>query len=478
MFYSEIDFFARKLQKIATVIAVLYLFFVGADSYLCIGVGIFIFFCFQFIINLGLKIEVRDVIILVACFQWIIGAALSYIYVPSWFLYSMKVPESEYMSFVVPGVICFVCGLCLPFYSTKIDHVNIRVWIRQQLAAHPNLDIIILGIGFFASFASPFSPSSLRFVFYLLSMLMYIGTFYLLFSQRKHKNLIIITVFLILFVESLRAGMFHELLLWGIFMFLVFAFVYQLGYKKKLFILFILLLGVFFLQLVKRELRTIVWSKGNISSSDAVYAFGDVLIKKSTENDKLLAELEFFLLISRINQGWIISQIMQYVPEKEPFANGETIIRSIEDSIIPRFLKANKMIVGGTEYYSRFTGLTLRSGTSMDLGIIGEAYANYGVRGGIAFMFILGLFYNFVLYIVYRISQKNPMMFLWVPLLFLYVIKAESGFYMAINHLIKASIFLIIFFYILKFFYKFDYHPFDEWQDEEEDDDNQRLRVR
>ncbi|MCF6243135.1 MAG: hypothetical protein L3J74_17570, partial [Bacteroidales bacterium] len=144
--------------------------------------------------------------------------------------------------------------------------------------------------------------------------------------------------------------------------------------------------------------------------------------------------------IDRINQGWIVARIMSHVPRYEPFANGETIVTGIRASLIPRFLDPNKPKAGGRNYFTRFTGKLISDNTSMGLSPLGEAYANFGSTGGIVFMFLLGLFYNFYLFLLLRLSNKYYSMILWIPLLFLQVIKAETDFVVVLNHLVKASI--------------------------------------
>ena len=54
-------------------------------------------------------------------------------------------------------------------------------------------------------------------------------------------------------------------------------------------------------------------------------------------------------------------------------------------------------------------------------------------------MFFLGLFYGYVLKRLTTIAKDAPYLFLWIPFLFLMVIKAEEGFETVLNYLVKAS---------------------------------------
>ena len=88
----------------------------------------------------------------------------------------------------------------------------------------------------------------------------------------------------------------------------------------------------------------------------------------------------------------------------------------------------------------------------MGLGLIGEAYANFGISGGAFFMFIIGLFYNFFLSRIFKIGEKHPALIFFIPLLFLQVVKAETDFSVILNHLIKATIIVwFVFFSFNKF---------------------------
>ena len=439
------------------IAVILYLFF-GHELLASVGVGIFVFFSFQFIVNLGKKIEIREVIILIACLQWVIGPILSYIYVPDYFVYCMVVPENQYMNYAVLALASYIIGLYLPFYKYRTDRNRLEDYVKQQLSIYPNMDVIIVGIGLIAWYVTSLMPPGLLFVFFLLSMLTYIGMFYVLLSERKNKYIISFAIVLALFIEGAKRAMFHDFLMWGIFIFIVVAFIEQFSYKTKLLTLFFAFLGVFAIQLVKANFRSVIWSddEKDIGSTRAVSKFKDLLFDRFIGN-KLFSEWEFYLMITRLNQGWIIARVMAHVPAYEPFANGETINRSIEDALVPRFLKPNKLKVGGHEYFHRFTGLILNPGTSMDLGIIGEAYANYGFKYGIVFMFILGMFYNICFFVIMKVSKKYPVVFFWIPLLFFYVIRAESGFYLAINHVFKASVFLTAFFLVFNFIFRFKY---------------------
>lgn len=443
------------LKWIASLILPLFFYFSwGFGAYAYIGFSIFIFFCFQFFLNLGKKIEIRDIVVVISSLQWIVGPIFAYKYLPKkGFLYPMSVPEYEYMSYVVPGMILYIAGLYLPFYKTNLKHNTIKIYTRSLLEKHPNLDIILILTGVVFAYASRFFPSSLYFIFFLFGSVQYVGLFYLILSKRKKKLIYITLVLGSLVLTSLKEAMFGNLVLWSIFFLIVLSFIYEFSFKKKTVIVCCLLFVGFTLQVVKQQYRTLAWDS-KLSGYESAKLLSEMVLSKYTKDvSEKEAAFERNMLITRVNQGWIISAIMNRVPRKEPFANGETIKRSLLDSFMPRFLNPDKLKAGGAEYFKRFVGRKL-AGTSMDLSIIGEAYANFGIGGGIIFMFFMGLFYNCILFFIYKTARTNPTIFLWLPFLFLFAIKAETGFYMVFNYLVKASIFLVVFLKIISKRYK------------------------
>jgi hypothetical protein len=172
---------------------------------------------------------------------------------------------------------------------------------------------------------------------------------------------------------------------------------------------------------------------------DRAGIFTEMVRQELSSGEKTMSVSNFDAAIDRINQGWIVARIMRYTPAYEPFAKGETIITGVEASLVPRFLNPDKPKAGGRDNFERFTGKKLSENTSMGLSPLGEAYANFGINGGILFMFLLGLFYNLYIFTVLKLTAKYPSLILWLPLLFLQVVKAETDFVVVLNHLVKAS---------------------------------------
>ena len=61
----------------------------------------------------------------------------------------------------------------------------------------------------------------------------------------------------------------------------------------------------------------------------------------------------------------------------------------------------------------------------MGLSSVGDAYVNFGVFGGVLFMFILGFLYSEVLNTFHKNAYRYPVLILFVPLVFYYPIRPD-----------------------------------------------------
>ena len=176
---------------------------------------------------------------------------------------------------------------------------------------------------------------------------------------------------------------------------------------------------------------------------------------KVTNPSSLFDADQFFFIGVRFNQGWLVAKTIEYVPNKFPYGNGETIWQSVLASFVPRFLWPDKPEAGGKDNLKRFWGYDL-VGYSMNIGPSGEAYANFGIVGGSVYMFFYGLFFNLLLVIVLKQAEKRPTVILWLPFLFIYAISVETDLLTTMNSLVKASFFTFIMFRFFKTIFKED----------------------
>jgi hypothetical protein len=400
----------------------------------------------QLILSFGEGIPVNIVMVFIACLQWIVGPILSYYTGINHPFYGMQVPEDYYFSYIIPGVLLYHIGLLLPLLGVSNLPKLVLKEIDEDAANKQKAAYYLIGIGFFASLAQKFAPASLFFFLYLLSQLKYIGCFYLYFNSKKNNTLLYI-IFGALALDAIAAALFHDLILWGMF----FLFVYCIKNKVSLKLKYGALIASFFLllvlQSVKYQYRNFAWSNTSLSSYSKTEMFLSMGWESLISPEILFAAKTNELTITRLNQGWIITRVMDHVPAIQPFANGETIEGAFSAALLPRFLAEDKAKAGGRYMMIRFTGIDLQNQASMNISLIGEAYGNYGREDGIWFMLFIGIVFSLVLRFIFIKSRDNPTILFWIPFLFLQVVKAETDLTTTLNYLVKATIVMIIVFY-------------------------------
>jgi hypothetical protein len=156
----------------------------------------------------------------------------------------------------------------------------------------------------------------------------------------------------------------------------------------------------------------------------------------------------------RINQGFIVTNIMNNIPAKEPFANGAELYKIVEAAILPRILAPNKLNAGDRMFFMKYSGMPIAQGTSMGLSSLGDGYINFGVTGGVFFMFFLGLLYSVTLNGFYKNSKSYPVLLIFTTMVFFYPIRPDCELQTSLGHLFKSVFLLFVIFQIWK--YKFE----------------------
>jgi hypothetical protein len=399
----------------------------------------------KFVQDLGKRIEVRDLIAFLALMQWIVGPVMAYNILPYDELYYMDVDEVTYMHYVVPACVALIIGLYFPITDERIiDDEDIKK-LKEFISDKQLLGYLIAAVGLAAGFAGKFLPKSLSFLFFLLSGMQFVGVYIILFSKSKLKWFAFTGVMGLVIFQAVLMGMFGELILWMMFSLLIVAFVLKIPMPVKIAILGVGFIMVMLIQSTKEEYRMATWYSDSDKSNGEIYK--EVILSR-LENPSVLFETSAMQNVgARLNQGWIIARIIGHMPEKHPFVKGETIETAIYAGLLPRVLAPSKAKAGGRANFERFTGTELPETTSMDISLVGEGYANYGVLGGIVFLFFIGLFYNVIIIKVISLSKTYPTLILWLPILFFQVIKAETDFATVFNHFTKAALVAFIVFF-------------------------------
>jgi hypothetical protein len=420
------------------------------DTWSYIGIAMVLYVAYTFVKRLGKTVPVLELMLLIAGAQWIIGPLIEYASPGLHWKYYMYVEQPTYMAFVVPAYTVFTVAVLAVIKKTA--HIDLKI---DALKDYSNYGVIIFVIGMVFDVFGSFLPGPLGFFGFILSNFKYIGAIILFYSENKTlKKLFYFTIAYLLLTSILR-GLFHDFLLWSTFFFMFWALKHKPSVPS---ILGIFLAGALFattLQTVKAAYRLAV--AGNFSGNK-IELFGALMVGAFLADETSTAQLDDGTDNNvRLNQGWIISAVMDQIPRNETYLNGESIADAVLASIFPRFLNPNKAKAGGQENFRRFTGLQISAGTSMGISILGEAYGNFAIFGGIVFMGVWGFFLGRIWLFLFKKIKGNRIFIAFIPLIFLQVIKAETELVVVLNHLIKSMLVVLLFMWFAKHYLKWNF---------------------
>lgn len=417
-----------------------------------LGLSLFIYLLGDFIWKIGYFLPIPELLVLVAALQWIVGPWIDYITPETHYIYYMYIPEDEYMAYVVPSV--FFLYLGTKIFSYDCDLNDLKEKAKNLLSYFPNLPFWLIGIGFVLPYFGAFMPVSLAFVFYVFSGIKYIGIIYLIYSDRSNKWLVFSGLMFLSFSLSIATGFFHDFLLWITFTFLVASRMLNLSLFTKFMLIGLVFVFTVTIQAVKTPLRNVVWQGVSVEGR-GIELFASLASNFWLDADRSAKSVSINDLNVRLNQGWIISKVMNTVPNRVPHANGSTITEAINATLVPRFLNSDKAISGGKKNFELYAQHYLNNNTSMGISLAGEGFANFGYLGGIFFMFLWGLCVGWFWYKIntYSTSKYSTLM-VWSPLVFQHVIKAETELLDVLNYLVKSFILIVLILYMLKIFFK------------------------
>lgn len=409
----------------------------------CLGIGAVGFVVFDFFTQDKSWLPIGELALLLGGIQWIISPFFSYSIGGN--VYKMSQPCNEYMMYTVAMYIAFMIGF---YYFRKPMTLGRDALIKYCKTTGKVANIFVL-VGLIFMFV-PINNSSLLFLKVLASYLFFIG-FILKMYMNPHRSTLYLLVSLgIEFINSIHIGMFHELLMWGIFMVVTWFYINQVSLRSRILILFLSFLCVFLLQTVKSVYRQAIWY--NNFSGNKIELFFSLLVDNAINLNEIQSEKR--TTVARYNQGWIISRIYDNIPQNRDYFYGRTYIDAINSAIVPRFLVPNKKGAGdqSREDFIKMTGYHLSKSTSMGLSILGESYGNFGLYGGIIFMFLWGTFIAKVVSFIDKLSIKHFLWTIFLPLICFNLIKAEISMMSVLNWTVKSLLFVLFIIYIIHMF--------------------------
>lgn len=402
----------------------------------CIGLAAVAFSAAWYLDALGEEIAIVPLAAFIASAQWILGPIIAY-NSDVQLKYRMYVPEDEYMTFVVPALLAFI--VCLSWTAPYVSIRSLQERIRAAVFVSDGTIFKLMIVSIIFEYLGRDSPSQLSFFFFLLGQLKYVAAIYLLINRSRWRWPVVAFVMLTTLMSSAGEGQFHDVILWSAFLFSFVCYDLRLKIWGKLAVIGFGIMMLISLQTIKAQYRaTIEFNPEKAGILTLASAIEDALFNSAQNDDSTVT--------ARLNEGWIISAVMAYTPSSEPFAGGDTVTAALHDSLVPRFL-SDKRNVTISDNFRKFTGLNVGENTSFGISIVGEAWANYG-QFGILLLAFWGVAFGSVLRLMAWQGNIHPTLPLWMPMIFLYAVKAETELVAVLNYLVKASFFVLLVYFI------------------------------
>ena len=381
---------------------------------------------------LGKDIPILEATSAVYCMQLLVGPAFSYWYPPEFLRYQMAIDSGTYFAYTIPAVCAYLIPIA--FARNQLPYLT-QVMGFEGTRKVFSAGVFICSIGFLISIFQGSIPLSLRFVAFLIGELKFVGALYCYFCRHGQRRWVLGLVFAATVASSMATAMFHQLILWGVICLslVIYRDIRRNSLQLRLGCIFAGLVGLIIMQSYKDEYRNAISempTAGMLSHIQTTLKIGSVDVDSVQD-----------VIRVRLNQGWIVSNVLKHIPSSEPFAGGETLAEACRDAVLPRLLFTKAARGGGRDNFRRMTGLMISSNTSMGVSPVGEAYANLDVDGGIAVMFVYGVLFSSLYYFLTTRRKLDPLFLLWVPVIFSQALKAETELSVVLNHLIKAGLF-------------------------------------
>jgi hypothetical protein len=111
-------------------------------------------------------------------------------------------------------------------------------------------------------------------------------------------------------------------------------------------------------------------------------------------------------LVERVSYITFFSRVLEHVPGREPFADGELLKMAFVNAFVPRVLVPEKLELPSDSYYTRrFTGIQVtEAGTSISIGYMAEFYADWGLTGMYISILAYGCYIGLIAGLVRRLA--------------------------------------------------------------------------
>ncbi len=388
--------------------------------------------------------------ILISALQYVFAAWVNLYYPPSDPSYDIGSQFPFYLSYA--GLVVAATAI-----GWAVSVIGLRGIVRPISVAQPavlaELDILLVVgvIGFIVQ--RVINVESLGFVLLLVSNLRFVGAFGRMVLHGSGWRWRILALLVVEACLAAGSTMFHDLLLWCLWTFLLWIYCYRPRPRVTIAVLAFGVLLLPALQEAKWRLRVGATGDGPAAdyeeSSDTDNSFRQGLTWLEYMGPSFVRTLTLRLhpdfiadTAVRFNQGWIVSRVMSFVPEFEPYAMGATLKEDAVGALIPRVLDPEKFRSGGGANMLLYAGIQMDGTTSMTLGYAGEMYANFGFLGGAIGCFAYALFFGLMFRFICNRAFNAPMWWCFIPYVFYTAVKAEDDIGHVLNWTVKASLLL------------------------------------
>lgn len=407
--------------------------------------------------KLGKGIVLREATALLYAFICLLMPLIGYNFYNSndtlsriWVKY-MPVSENIYFGYALPAIAFFSLAITWPLSFREEADAGVQLQllvqrIKNALKKEKRAGIILITIGVAVSLIINRLPTGVQFFATICFFASFSGLLYIYFSPNfLFKKWIVLFFILFIVLNAINGGMFTIVAYMGI---TIFSFFY-IGKKTSLFkkIFFLLFAGAFFivLQNTKKTYRSYTW-RSHYYEGNHFLLFNKLFLDNLKKGDALIEKDAFFPVYIRANQGYNIALVMRRMPAIVPYDEGENLLIGFASALVPRVLWPNKPEAGGKANMKYYAGVQIR-GWSTNVGPLGEAYGSFGTKGGIVFMFFLGLFIRFFYKILFKFTRKTPVLLCWLPVLFFQTTySGETDTLQIFNSLIKTAFFIWLIF--------------------------------
>ncbi|NET34792.1 MAG: hypothetical protein F6K19_22665 [Cyanothece sp. SIO1E1] len=396
---------------------------------------------------LGKKLPFKELILSLMGLQLLISPYLEYYYFHNEIFGVMRVDEVTYFSYTLPATVSLHVGLNL-FYPNRTYVKECFQLIRRKLKSASKIGFYLIIVGYIFYLLSGFAPGSLNFVVVTLAFMRFIGFFYVWLGGSKFTRLAFYLVFIPFIWSIVKSTIFIDLIIFSILITTVYVMQNKIPRWKIIAFSLAGIFSIFILQSVKYSYRKAVWT--NDFQGDRLNLLTDLMLKQVLNLNDLDIKAVGSNVNIRLNQGWILTGIMENIPANKPIANGSYIEKEVLGLLLPRFLYPEKPTVGDRNKFEQFVGWRLGQGVSMNVGIMGDGYGNFGPRGGILFCFFFGSALGLIFKLFYHLAKTYPTLPIWGILIFFYSMRAGNEFYIIMNWIIKTSLFVFIYYFIFE----------------------------